>query len=61
MRKHRSLALQSAIVDLVCDEDAEPLTDEQTADLVATLARTHGLTDAERAELAEIATGPIGY
>ena len=60
-RKHRSLALQSAIVDLVCDEGEEPLTDEQTAVLVAELARKHSLTEQEAADLAEIATGPIGY
>ena len=61
MKSHYSEAMESGIVDLVRDSDEEPLTDEQTAVLVAELARKHSLTEQEAADLAEIATGPIGY
>lgn len=60
VRAH-SLALQLAIVELVIDESDEPPTDEETAARVDALACKHGLSDTERATLAEIAKGPIGY
>jgi acetyl-CoA acetyltransferase len=61
MSTPHSPAMQSAIADLVLEQDAEPLDDEQTAYMVDMLADQYGLTDEERDALAVIATGPTGY